>query len=74
MLANGRIRQSLIALVTHVFHTQLWFPDSDYDFQQFESDFRSLHEFITGKNVVEEIESIIGEEWNSPLYSTEITH
>ena len=44
----------------HMFHTQLWFTASDCDFRQFESDFQCLCEVITGKNIVEEIESIMG--------------
>ena len=42
------------------FHTQLWFPASDRAFRWFESDFRCFCEVITGKNIVEEIESIMG--------------
>ena len=42
------------------FYTQLWFPASDHDLQWFESDFRCFCEVITGKNIVEEIESIKG--------------
>ena len=32
----------------------------DWDFKKFESDFQCLCEVITGKNIVEEIESIMG--------------
>ena len=42
------------------FHTRLWLPTSDRDFWRFESDFRCFCEVITGKNIVKEIESIMG--------------
>ena len=56
--------------VINLFHTQLWFPASDHDFQRFESDFRCFCEVVTGKNIVEEIESIVGaRDWmNAPKY------
>ena len=64
-------------MASNFFHTQLWFPASDHDFQWFESDFQCFREVITGKNIVEEIELIMGThgEQTSPLvslYSTEI--
>ena len=67
----------LCAMASNFFHTQLWFLASDHDFQWFESDFRCFREVITGKNIVEEIELIMGThgEQTSPLvslYSTEI--
>ena len=39
----------LCAMASNFFHTQLWFPASDHDFQWFESDFRCFREVITGK-------------------------
>ena len=52
------------------FHTQLLFPASDHDFQGFEGDCWYFCEVITGKNIVEEIESIMGAcaEQSSPLW------
>ena len=41
------------------FHTRLWFPASDSDFQQFKSDFHVLWSYHRKKNIVEEMESII---------------
>ena len=51
-------------------HTQLWFPGSDCDFRRYESDFQYFCEFITGENIVEDIESIMGThaEQSSPLW------
>ena len=62
----------------YFFHTQLWFPAFGRNFRLFESDFRCFCEFITGKNAVEEIESIMGARVGTEftlvsLYSTEIT-
>ena len=39
----------LCAMASNFFHTQLWFPASDHDFQWLESDFRCFREVITGK-------------------------
>ena len=44
----------------HLFHTQLWFPASDHDFWWFGSYFWSFCKAITEKNIVEEIELIMG--------------
>ena len=42
------------------FHAHLWFPASDRDFWQFGIDFWSSFKVITEKNIVEEIEFIMG--------------
>ena len=44
----------------YFFHTHLWFPASDQDFWQFGSDFQSFCKVITEKNIVEEIDWIMG--------------
>ena len=48
-------------VLIYFFHTQLWFLVSElFFFRQFKIDFQCFWKVITGKNTVEEVESIMG--------------
>ena len=63
---------------SYFFHIQLWFPAFDKDFWQFGGDFQCFCKVITGRNIMEEIELIMGAhvEWRICILqkSLAITH